>query len=63
MSTTTHSFEESKKYCNKINGSMVSSVLGSKGKEYHRYDNIEFLNLCKTSLKWFEASFIRKLGD
>ena len=30
-------FNESEKYCNKINGSIVSNILGSKGKKYHKY--------------------------
>ena len=57
MSTTTHSFEESKIYCSKINGSIVSSVLGSIGKEYHGYDSLSFflidhnIEFLKTNLK------------
>ena len=37
-------FDKSEQHCKKINGSIVSNVLSSKGKKYHRFVIIGFKN-------------------
>ena len=49
LSTTKQLFNESKEYCIKNNGTMVSSLLGDLGKSYHRYLFTETVQL-----KWFQ---------